>query len=114
MSTAAQEKGGGKEGGVEQDSSSGGKSIGGADFDIVAFSNCCPEDISDSEAVRIEAGNAARRALGYNARGELGGAFSRENPPPGMIFEAYRKGYTGINWKKVAGNEEVSTAQQGN
>jgi hypothetical protein len=43
-----------------------------------------------------------RIAAGYAADGTAGGAFSRENPPPGMQFAGYKKGATGIQWRPAA------------
>eukprot|EP00933_Yihiella_yeosuensis_P050627 TRINITY_DN48419_c0_g1_i1.p2 TRINITY_DN48419_c0_g1~~TRINITY_DN48419_c0_g1_i1.p2 ORF type:complete len:102 (-),score=17.71 TRINITY_DN48419_c0_g1_i1:390-695(-) len=62
-------------------------------------SSMCPQDLNDDDRAAIQAGDASRLAQGYNADGKLGGQFSKENPPPGKTFSAYKLGFTGILWK---------------
>jgi hypothetical protein len=39
-----------------------------------------------------------RIASGFGEDGQVGGAFSETNPPPGLRFGGYLKGATGIKW----------------
>ena len=81
------------------------KALNADSFDFIPItSNRC--DMSEVEASACEDGAEARRALGYDAKGNLGGPYSENNPPPGMEFSAYRKGCTGVAWRKREATEK--------
>ena len=50
---------------------------------------------------------------GFGDDGKLGGAYTKENPPPGKKFDGYLKGFIGINWADVTEQERTKLRKGG-
>lgn len=66
--------------------------------DVVPMSNVAPGDLTSDELTRASDAAEQRLQQGFDAAGNVGGAFSAATPPPGKIFGGYKKGMTGVTW----------------
>lgn len=70
-----------------------------ADLDLAVTAQSNVGDILPPDAVASAlTASASRAEAGYDLEGRPGGPFTKESPPPGLVFSGYQKGCTGIVW----------------
>ena len=68
---------------------------------IGPVSNVCPGDFLPEDLAHASACAEERLQKGFDENGNVGGMYSKHQPPPGKVFGGFKKGVSGVTWIKL-------------